>query len=161
MKFPSILVSISSGVAFAVLTTLLRVHGCHIPVLAMPVLGLLKSKLSEDNRKLLVPTSQEGERTAGCLQESSQGFPYDILPTPAQMFQSRHSDWNSSISPSWETWGCSGRPVRSPVILKEAQNACLHREFTVKFSERRKQGVKRERSRYPEERQRENDERNH
>ena len=53
MKFFSAHVGMSAGEASAVLTTLLRDHECHIPVLARrhyhlsatPVLGLLKSGL--------------------------------------------------------------------------------------------------------------------
>lgn len=56
-------VGMSAGEASAVLTTLLRVHGCHIPVLARrhyhlsatPVLRLLKSRLRTTGSPLVCP----------------------------------------------------------------------------------------------------------
>lgn len=102
MKFSSSPVGRLAGVAFTVLSILLRVHMCHIPVLSrrcyltvIPVLGLLTSRLSGDNKIItcLSLYHKRGKEEQDVYEGADNGgITCNVLPTPAQMSKTIHSN---------------------------------------------------------------------
>lgn len=138
-------VGMSAGEASAVLTTLWRVHGCHIPVLARrhyhlsatPVLGLLKSRLRTTGSPPVCPHLTGRGKEQQVLPRMEQTKVVTPMTSCSACSCSDAGDRNSSARHSGETW-CS------PIPLKEAQSTSLPEHSWAVIERRRQGGKKRE-----------------